>query len=94
MAASSSFKTVSFEPDLVGQFTGGRKLARWCAGDALAVHYEGIGGTVRWHGKPYRSVYDSSMALLGIADRARVLAVGDSLRTDIARSWRRGSTVR
>ncbi len=54
-----------------------------CAG-ALAKWYEEAGGHVRWHGKPFRSVYDSCLQLLGIADRSRVLAVGDSLRTDIA----------
>jgi ribonucleotide monophosphatase NagD (HAD superfamily) len=50
----------------------------------LAEWYENEGGTVRWHGKPHRSVYDSCLALLGITDRSRVLAVGDSIRTDIA----------
>jgi HAD superfamily hydrolase (TIGR01459 family) len=54
-----------------------------CAG-ALAKWYEEAGGRVRWHGKPFRSVYDSCLRLLDIADRSRVLAVGDSLRTDIA----------
>ena len=79
-ARERGLKMVCANPDLM--VNHGAKLAL-CAG-ALAVHYEGIGGTVRWHGKPYRSVYDSSMALLGIADCSRVLAVGDSLRTDIA----------
>jgi HAD superfamily hydrolase (TIGR01459 family) len=54
-----------------------------CAG-ALAEQYEALGGRVRWHGKPYRSVYDSCLALLEITDRSRILAIGDSLRTDIA----------
>ena len=39
---------------------------------------------MRWHGKPHPSVYDSCLELLGIADRRRLLAIGDSLRTDIA----------
>ena len=39
---------------------------------------------MRWHGKPYPSVYDSCLTLLGIAERRNVLAIGDSLRTDIA----------
>jgi HAD superfamily hydrolase (TIGR01459 family) len=60
----------------------GAKLAL-CAG-ALAQWYEEQGGKVRWHGKPYRSVYDNCLALLGMSDRSRVLAIGDSLRTDIA----------
>jgi HAD superfamily hydrolase (TIGR01459 family) len=59
----------------------GRRII--CAG-ALAERYETLGGRVRWHGKPFPSVYASCLALLGIADRRRILAVGDSLRTDIA----------
>ncbi|MGQ0664457.1 MAG: TIGR01459 family HAD-type hydrolase [Pseudomonadota bacterium] len=54
-----------------------------CAG-ALATAYAARGGEVRYHGKPYASVYDAGLRLLGIAERARVLAVGDSLMTDIA----------
>ena len=54
-----------------------------CAG-GLAKWYEEAGGRVRWHGKPFGSVYDTCLGLLGIDDRSRVLAVGDSLRTDIA----------
>src|SRR5438477_445475 len=38
----------------------------------------------RRRGNPYPSVYDSCLDLLGIADRRRMLAIGDSLRTDIA----------
>jgi HAD superfamily hydrolase (TIGR01459 family) len=71
---------VCANPDLV-VIHGGKPAL--CAG-ALAEHYERIGGTVRWHGKPYPSVYDSCLALLGIAERRRILAIGDSLRTDIA----------
>jgi HAD superfamily hydrolase (TIGR01459 family) len=79
-AHERGLKMCCANPDLM--VNHGAKLAL-CAG-ALAVHYEGIGGAVRWHGKPHRSVYDSSMALLGIDDRRRILAIGDSLRTDIA----------
>jgi HAD superfamily hydrolase (TIGR01459 family) len=71
---------VCANPDLVVMHGG--KLAL-CAG-ALAQWYEAAGGRVRWHGKPHPSVYESCLGLLGIPDRARVLAVGDSLRTDIA----------
>jgi HAD superfamily hydrolase (TIGR01459 family) len=79
-ARERGLKMVCANPDLM--VNHGAKLAL-CAG-ALAVHYEGIGGAVRWHGKPYPSVYASTLDLLGIADQRRVLAVGDSLRTDIA----------
>ena len=71
---------VCANPDLV-VIHGGKPAL--CAG-ALAEHYEEIGGRVRWHGKPYPSVYDSCIELLGISDRRRLLAIGDSLRTDIA----------
>jgi HAD superfamily hydrolase (TIGR01459 family) len=54
-----------------------------CAG-ALAQRYEAMGGRARWHGKPNRSVYETCFGLLGVADRRRILGVGDSLRTDIA----------
>jgi HAD superfamily hydrolase (TIGR01459 family) len=67
-------------PDLVVHH-GGRVAI--CAG-TLAQRYEVLGGTVRWHGKPFPSVYQTCFALLAIADRSRILAVGDSLRTDIA----------
>ena len=39
---------------------------------------------MRWHGKPYPGVYKQALAKLGIADPKRILAIGDSLRTDIA----------
>lgn len=67
-------------PDLVVMHRGSRVI---CAG-ALAQRYEAIGGRVRWHGKPFASVYETCFCLLGIADRQRILCVGDSLRTDIA----------
>jgi HAD superfamily hydrolase (TIGR01459 family) len=71
---------VCANPDLIVMHRGKPAL---CAG-ALAEHYEGIGGTVRWHGKPHPSVYESCLPLLGIEDKGRLLVVGDSLRTDIA----------
>jgi HAD superfamily hydrolase (TIGR01459 family) len=71
---------VCANPDLVVMHGGQLAL---CAG-ALAQWYEAQGGPVRWHGKPYKSIYDRCLTLLGVADRSRILAVGDSLRTDIA----------
>lgn len=62
----------------------GRRIV--CAG-AMAEYYERRGGTVRWHGKPYRPVYDCCFSLFagfGVSDRRRIVAFGDSLRTDIA----------
>src|SRR3546814_10980621 len=54
-----------------------------CAG-ALALDYEQKGGDVRWHGKPHPEVYRSCLALLDGIPPARIAAIGDSLRTDVA----------
>ena len=53
-----------------------------CAG-ALAQHYRKLGGDVRSLGKPDPAIYQPALAALGLPPE-RVLAVGDSLRTDIA----------
>jgi HAD superfamily hydrolase (TIGR01459 family) len=59
----------------------------YCAG-AIADLYQTMGGEVLYAGKPYRPIYD--MALAKAAQAAgktsslkRVLAVGDSIRTDL-----------
>ena len=79
-ARARDLPMVCANPDLVVIHNGRPAL---CAG-ALAEAYEAQGGRVRWHGKPYPSVYASCLDLLGIADRRHILAIGDSLRTDIA----------
>jgi len=79
-ARACELPMVCANPDLVVMHGGRLAL---CAG-ALAQWYEERGGRVRWHGKPFGSVYDTCLDLLGIYDRSRILAVGDSLRTDIA----------
>jgi HAD superfamily hydrolase (TIGR01459 family) len=53
-----------------------------CAG-TLAERYVELGGDARHHGKPYPEIYERALELLGIADKRRVLAIGDSLRTDV-----------
>lgn len=53
-----------------------------CAG-TLAAHYESLGGAVRYHGKPYPEAYDACLAAMDLRDRSRIIAVGDSLITDI-----------
>lgn len=73
-------------PDLVVE--RGRELIP-CAG-ALALAYERIGGEVFYAGKPHRPIYEVALAraakLAGREriDPARVLAIGDAIRTDIA----------
>ncbi|MEP9354544.1 TIGR01459 family HAD-type hydrolase [Xanthobacter sp. KR7-65] len=71
-------------PDLVVE--RGDKLI-FCAG-AIALAYEEIGGKAFWCGKPYRPIYDTAFARAevirgGVIERARVLGIGDALRTDI-----------
>jgi HAD superfamily hydrolase (TIGR01459 family) len=70
---------VCANPDLEVVRGGVRVL---CAG-ALAVRYQALGGDVRSLGKPDPAIYQPVLAALGLP-REKVLAVGDSLRTDIA----------
>jgi HAD superfamily hydrolase (TIGR01459 family) len=51
-----------------------------CPG-TLAEMYEARGGEVVWLGKPYRTVYSMCLEAMGVR---RVLALGDSMVTDIA----------
>ena len=73
-------------PDLVVERDG---VLIPCAG-LLAEAYAEIGGAVTYAGKPHRPVYEAALAMAaglddGAApDPARVLAVGDAIRTDIA----------
>jgi HAD superfamily hydrolase (TIGR01459 family) len=60
---------------------GGERII--CAG-ALADIYRGWGGEVVEVGKPDPAVYGPVMEALGLADPARVLAVGDTPHTDLA----------
>ncbi|WP_033406575.1 TIGR01459 family HAD-type hydrolase [Kiloniella laminariae] len=79
-ALAKGLPMVCANPDLEVIRGGNREL---CAG-AVAQHYEKMGGEVQYHGKPHQDIYRECMALLGVSDPSRVLAVGDSLRTDIA----------
>ena len=59
----------------------------WCAG-ALAERYAGLGGRVIMAGKPHAIIYETALKQAFRArgtefDRARVLAIGDGLFTDI-----------
>lgn len=58
----------------------------YCGG-ALGDLYEARGGKVRMAGKPYRPIYDEALRLAEAAagrklDKARMVAIGDSVRTD------------
>ncbi len=71
-------------PDIVVE--RGHQLV-YCAG-AIADRYAAKGGTVIFAGKPYRPIYEQAMAAARRARgceiaRERVLAIGDSVRTDL-----------
>ena len=71
-------------PDIVVE--RGHKLV-YCAG-ALADAYAGLGGEVYYAGKPHRPLYDLALAEIAKAHGSvppleRVLAIGDSVRTDL-----------
>lgn len=78
-ALARNLPMVCANPDLVVHI--GERLTI-CAG-SLAERYRELGGAVAYHGKPYPSVYHQCFRLTGIGDRARLLAIGDGLRTDI-----------
>jgi HAD superfamily hydrolase (TIGR01459 family) len=59
---------------------GGTRLI--CAG-TLAARYAELGGDVAYHGKPFAAAYDACLGVMALADKSRILAVGDSLITDI-----------
>ncbi len=79
-AAGHGRPMICANPDLEVMRGAHREI---CAG-IIAARYEEIGAEVRYHGKPHASIYDACFpALEGIA-RARIAAIGDTLRTDIA----------
>ncbi len=72
-------------PDVMVE-RGGRII--YCAG-AIARAYEALGGKVEYAGKPYPPIYTLTFSLLeqlklGSADKAKLLAIGDGIGTDIA----------
>ena len=76
---------VCANPDVVVE--RGEKLV-YCAG-AIADLYQTLGGEVLYAGKPYRPLYDQALAVAETVrgkptPLGRVLAIGDSLRTDLA----------
>jgi len=71
---------VCVNPDRAVMVAGERII---CAG-ALADIYLEWGGEVFEVGKPDPAVYGPVMEALGLSDRARVLAVGDTPHTDLA----------
>jgi HAD superfamily hydrolase (TIGR01459 family) len=72
-------------PDIVVE-RGDRLI--YCAG-AIAELYRELGGEVIFYGKPHRPIYERAMELASAyvshpITRDKVLAIGDSVRTDLA----------
>src|SRR5205085_10107181 len=63
-----------------------------CAG-AIADLYEGLGGRVTWYGKPHETIYRHALHLAGDPPASQVLAIGDSLQTDVLGAARMGFDV-
>lgn len=78
-ALRAGIPMVCANPDLEVVRDGVRII---CAG-LLAEHYKAGGGSVIQRGKPDPAIYKPTLAMLGTTPQ-RTLAVGDSLRTDIA----------
>ena len=83
-ARARKLPLVCANPDIVVE-RGDRLI--YCAG-AIAELYRELGGEVIFYGKPHRPIYERAMALA--AERRgrptpldRVLAIGDSVRTDL-----------
>jgi HAD superfamily hydrolase (TIGR01459 family) len=84
-AVARKLTLVCANPDIIVE--RGERLV-YCAG-AIAELYRELGGDVVFYGKPHRPIYDKAMALAktkrGIdTPPGRVLAIGDSVRTDLA----------
>jgi len=80
---SRKLPLICANPDRVVEHAG---RIIYCGG-ALADLYEAHGGRIRMAGKPYRPIYDEALRLADAAaglpiERSRILAIGDSVRTD------------
>jgi HAD superfamily hydrolase (TIGR01459 family) len=79
-----NLELICANPDIVVE-DGGRSF--YCAG-AIAERYAGVGGKVIQAGKPFAPIFARALEVAWgpdskIIERARVLVIGDALRTDI-----------
>ncbi len=78
-AADRGLPMICANPDLVVNIGSAQHE---CAG-TFALAYEGMGGSVIYHGKPHAPVYEMCYELLGRPDKRKICAIGDSFHTDI-----------
>ncbi len=91
VAREADLVLVCANPDLSVEVGG---VSYPCAG-AIAALYEEMGGEVVWCGKPHAPAYVAAFSAGEAArgrsvERARILGIGDALRTDIAGAGRAG----
>jgi HAD superfamily hydrolase (TIGR01459 family) len=85
LALKRKLPLICANPDIVVE-RGDRLI--YCAG-AVAELYRELGGEVIFYGKPHRPIYERAMQLAAgknghTAGLDKVLAIGDSVRTDLA----------
>jgi HAD superfamily hydrolase (TIGR01459 family) len=83
-ARARSLPLICANPDIVVE-RGDRLI--YCAG-AIAELYRELGGEVIFYGKPHRPIYERAMSIAETRRQTkiparRVLAIGDSVRTDL-----------
>lgn len=77
--ADRNIPMICANPDKVVEFDN---TLIYCAG-ALADIYEELGGEVIVLGKPHAPIYEAARKMTGNPSLARVLGLGDSMRTDL-----------
>lgn len=78
IAHARGLPLICVNPDLVSVAPDGS--LNMCPGQ-VALEYESMGGTVRWHGKPQKETYDYCKSL--VPNATKILGIGDSLAHDI-----------
>jgi HAD superfamily hydrolase (TIGR01459 family) len=79
-ALARKLPLICANPDLIVVSQTGEAML--CAG-AIAEEYKKLGGEVIEFGKPYLEGYDACFAKFTCKDKSKILAIGDSYRTDI-----------
>lgn len=80
LARQQGLKLLCANPDIVVDL-GDHRI--YCAG-AIAEFYQQLGGESLYFGKPHPPIYDLARRLLNLREGARILVIGDGIRTDIA----------
>lgn len=86
LAQEHNIPMVCANPDLVVNI-GDEQYE--CAGSFARI-YEQMGGSVIYFGKPHAPVYEECHAFFNHGDKSRIVAVGDSLHTDVSGASRFG----